>query len=196
MRRKRGLSFNQKKQRMKPTAIQGLFLWAGQCVLAFAVGCILVYYFMTSLTCVGQAMEPSIDSGDMVLVNRFIYSIAAPGRGDVIVFKPNGNVNTHYYMRRVIGVPGDTVQVIDGFVYVNGELYETGLGNEQMDYAGVAEEELTLGKDEYFVLGDNRNASEDSRNADIGNIRRNDIYGKAWFVRWPWENLGPIPKGD
>lgn len=195
MKRRKGLSFQKRRKVIQPSAIQGAFLWIGECILAFAIGCILVYYFMTSLTCVGQAMEPSINSGDRVLVNRFIYSVTAPKRGDVIVFKPNGNVNSHYYMRRVIGVPGDKVQVREGFVYVNGELLETGIGNEKMSYAGLAEEEITLGKDEYFVLGDNRDMSEDSRNADIGNIRKNDIYGKAWFVRSPWENFGMIPKG-
>lgn len=192
--KKKGLSFRRRK-RLKPRAIQSAFIWIGECILAFAIGCILVYYFMTSIVCVGQAMEPSINSGDQVLVNRFIYSLVAPKSGDVVVFKPNGNENAHYYMRRVIGVPGDTVQVKDGFVYVNGSLFETGIGNEQMDYAGLAEEEIKLGKDEYFVLGDSRNASEDSRNVDIGNIRREDIYGKAWFVRYPWENFGPVPRG-
>lgn len=195
MRRRKGLSFQKKRKIIHPSAVQGALLWIGECILAFAIGCILVYYFMTSLTCVGQAMEPSINSGDQVLVNRFVYSLTAPKRGDVIVFKPNGNVNSHYYMRRVIGVPGDTVQIREGFVYVNDELLETGIGNEKMSYAGLAEEEITLGKDEYFVLGDNRDVSEDSRNADIGNVRKNDIYGKAWFVRSPWENFGFIPKG-
>lgn len=192
--KKKGLSFRRRK-RLKPLAIQSAFIWIGECILAFAIGCILVYYFMTSIVCVGQAMEPSINSGDQVLVNRFVYSLMAPKTGDVIVFKPNGNENAHYYMRRVIGVPGDTVQVKEGFIYVNGDLFETGIGNEQMDYAGLAEEEIKLGKNEYFVLGDNRNASEDSRNVDIGNINRNDIYGKAWFVKYPWENFGPVPKG-
>lgn len=192
--KKKGLSFRRRK-RLKPLAIQSAFIWVGECILAFAIGCILVYYFMTSIVCVGQAMEPSINSGDQVLVNRFVYSLTAPKTGDVIVFKPNGNENAHYYMRRVIGAPGDTVQVKESFIYVNGDLFETGIGNEQMDYAGLAEEEIRLGKNEYFVLGDNRNASEDSRNVDIGNINRNDIYGKAWFVKYPWENFGPVPKG-
>jgi len=138
-------------------------------------------------------MEPTVQSGAQVLVNRFIYSLASPKPGDVVVFRPNGNTNAHYYMRRVIGVPGDTVRIVEGFVYVNGELFETGTGNEQMDYPGVAEEEITLAKDEYFVLGDNRNASEDSRNADIGNVKKQDIYGLAWFVRYPWDNFGMIP---
>lgn len=193
MSRRKGLSFQKRRKVLKVSTIQGALLWIGECVLAFAIGCILVYYFMTSLACVGQAMEPSIGSGDRVLVNRFIYSLASPKAGDVIVFKPNGNENSHYYMRRVIGVPGDTVQIKDGFIYVNDELFETGIGGEQMDFAGVADEEQTLGKDEYFVLGDNRNASEDSRNADIGNVRRKDIYGKAWFVCYPWDHFGVIP---
>lgn len=194
--RKKGLSFRRKRKMIRISAIQNTLLWIGECVMAFAMGCILVYFFMTPLTCVGQAMEPSIGSGDKVLVNRFVYSLTAPKQGDVVVFKPNGNENSHYYIRRVIGVPGDTVQIIDGFVYVNGELYETGIGNEQMDFAGVAEEEIELGENEFFVLGDNREASEDSRNADVGNVRRGDIYGKAWFIRSPWDDFGMIPKGQ
>ncbi len=193
---KRGLSFRKREKAIPASTLRGTLLLLGECVLAFAVGCILVYYFMTTLDCVGQAMEPYIGSGDKVLVNRFIYSVTSPKRGDVIVFKPNGNENEHYYMRRVIGVPGDQVQIIDGFVYVNEELFETHIGNEHMEYAGLAEEEITLGQNEYFVLGDNRDASEDSRNADIGNVREKDIFGKAWFVRYPWENFGPIPKGE
>ncbi len=178
---------------VQASAVHGALLLIGECLLAFAIGCVLVYYFMTSLTCVGQAMEPTVESGAQVLVNRFIYSLASPKAGDVVVFKPNGNANAHYYMRRVIGVPGDTVQIREGFVYVNGELFETGTGSEQMEFAGVAEEEILLDKDEYFVLGDNRDASEDSRSADIGNVRRQDIYGLAWFVRYPWDNFGWIP---
>ena len=193
MKKRRGLSFQDRKKNLRPSVIQKIIFGIGECILAFAIGCVLVYYFMTSLTCVGQAMEPTVESGAQVLVNRFIYSLASPKPGDVIVFKPNGNANAHYYMRRVVGVPGDRVQILEGFIYINGELFETGTGNEQMDYSGVAEEELTLGKDEYFVLGDNRNASEDSRNADIGNVRRRDIYGQAWFVRYPWNNFGMIP---
>ena len=177
---------------MQISAVQRALLWIGQCILAFAVGCMLVYYFMTSMTCVGQAMEPTIGSGDQVLVSRFSYSLTSPKTGDVVAFKPNGNENSHYYMRRVIGVPGDVVQIKDGFIYVNDELFETGIGNEQMSFAGIAEEALELEKNEYFVLGDNRDASEDSRNADIGTVNKSDIYGKAWFIRAPWDHFGRI----
>ena len=191
--KKKGLSFYKRRRAIQTSAVQEVIIHLGVCVLAFVIGCVLVYYFMTSLTCVGQAMEPTAGSGDQVFVNRFIYSLSAPKDGDVVVFKPNGNVNSHFYMRRVIGTPGDTVEIKEGFIYINGELYETGIGSEQMDFAGIAQEELKLDKDEFFVLGDNRNASEDSRNADIGTVRRQDIYGMAWFVRYPWENFGWIP---
>ena len=140
MKNKKGLSFRKKRHVVQASAVHGALLWVGECLLAFAIGCVLVFYFMTSLTCVGQAMEPTVESGAQVLVNRFIYSLASPKAGDVVVFKPNGNANTHFYMRRVIGVPGDTVQIQEGFVYVNGELFETGTGSEQMEFAGVAEE--------------------------------------------------------
>ena len=196
LRKRKGLSFYRRRKQIQASAVQEILLWAGECILAFAIGCILVFYFMTALTCIGQAMEPSIHSGDTVLVNRFSYLLSAPKQGDVVVFKPNGNTNSHYYMRRVIAAPGDKVQIKDGFIYVNGDLFETGLGSEQMDYAGVAENEITIGTGEYFVLGDNRDQSEDSRNADIGNVKTEDIYGKAWFVSFPWENFGPIPKGQ
>lgn len=192
MSRKKGLSFYRRRRQMQMTMIQSALLWIGQCILAFVMGCILVYYFMTSMTCIGQAMEPTMGSGNHVLVNRFGYSLMSPEAGDVIVFKPNGNVNSHYYMRRVIAVPGDRVQIRDGFVYVNDELVETAIGNEQMAFAGVASEEQKLGKDEYFVLGDNRDASEDSRNADIGNVKEKDIYGQAWFIYYPWDHFGMI----
>ena len=196
MKKRRGLSFQDRKKNLRPSVIQKIIFGIGECILAFAIGCVLVYYFMTSLTCVGQAMEPSVNSGDQVLVNRFLYSLTAPKRGDVIVFKPNGNVNSHYYMRRVIGTPGDTVQVQEGFVYVNGELFETGTGSEQMEFAGVAEEEILLDKDEYFVLGDNRNASEDSRFANIGLIVRDDIVGEAWLRLNPFSIIKKINRED
>lgn len=103
--RRKGLSFYRRRKRIQASAIQEIFFWAGECVLAFAIGCILVFYFMTRLTCVGQAMEPAINSGDSVLVNRFTYLVSAPKPGDVVVFKPNGNERSHYYMRRVTQNP-------------------------------------------------------------------------------------------
>jgi signal peptidase I len=107
--------------------------------------------------------------------------LTRPKTGDVVVFLPNGNEKSHYYVRRVIGTPGDTVQIVDGAVYINGTLYNEDLDVAAIEDAGLAAEELTLGKDEYFVLGDNRNNSEDSRYANIGMVKKDYMLGKAWF---------------
>ncbi len=89
--RRKGLSFYRRRKRIQASAIQEIFFWAGECVLAFAIGCILVFYFMTALTCIGQAMEPSIHSGDRCWSIDSRYLVSAPKPGDVVVFKPNGN---------------------------------------------------------------------------------------------------------
>ena len=113
-----------------------------------------------------------------------------PKRGDIIVFLPNGNEKSHYYVKRVIGVPGDTVLIQNGAVYINGEVYKEEIEAAAIEEAGLASEEITLDSDEYFVLGDNRNNSEDSRYANIGNIKKDYIIGKAWFRVAPFSSFG------
>ncbi len=108
-------------------------------------------------------MSPQLEDGDEVLIDRFMYKFISPKSGDIIAFLPNGNTNTHYYLKRVIAVPGDTVQIKDGSVYVNGEEFREEIETARMEDAGIAGSEMTLAEDEYFVLGDNRNTSEDSR---------------------------------
>lgn len=174
------------------TVLRSGFLWAAELVLAFAIACLLVAYFGVQVSNIGESMSPTLESGDTVLVNKFAYRLSAPKAGDIIAFKPNGNENSHYYMKRVVAVPGDTIQIISGRVYVNGELAEEKVQTEKMEEAGVAEEPITLGSGEYFVLGDNRNASEDSRSADIGNVNEKDILGKVWFRLTPGSRFGFI----
>jgi len=152
---------------------------------------VLVYCAGMRVTMVGNSMESTVSDGSQILVNRFIYNVKSPKSGDVIVFLPNGNEKSHYYVKRVIGVPGDKVQIKSGLLYVNGELYDTE-DTDTIKNAGVAEEEITVGEDEYFVLGDNRNSSEDSRYANIGNIKKEYIKGKAWFVVRPFKKMGRI----
>ena len=125
-------------------------------------------------------------------MNRFVYNVSSPRQGDVIAFLPNGNEKSHYYVRRVVACPGDTIQIKEGIVYVNGEAYQEKITVASIEDAGVASEEIKLGNDEYFVLGDNRNNSEDSRLANIGNVKKSYIIGKAWFYFKSIGNMGFI----
>ena len=137
-------------------------------------------------------MNDTLTNEEQILVNRFIYNVSSPKQGDVIAFLPNGNEKSHYYVRRVIACPGDTIQIKEGVVYVNGEAYQEKITVASIEDAGVASEEIKLGDDEYFVLGDNRNNSEDSRLANIGNVKKSYIIGKAWFYFKSIGNMGFI----
>ena len=188
-----GLNFRRRKRRINVTILREAVIWIGEAILAFGFACILVYFFGAALSNVGQSMEPGIYSGDRVLVNRLIYRIKAPEYGDLVVFKPNGNENSHYHIKRVVGLPGDTVTIESGRVFIDGELLKEEIITESMYDAGVAAAPMKLDEDEYFVLGDNRNNSEDSRSADIGNVHRKDIMGMAWFNITPGERFGWLP---
>lgn len=187
-----GLSFRRRKRRINITALQDALLWIGEVILAFGAACVLVYFFGMALSNVGQSMEPTIYSGDTVLINTLAYKLKAPGYGDLVVFKPNGNENAHYHIKRVVGLPGDTVTIEKGLVYIDGELLEEEILTESMTDPGIADSPVKLKEDEYFVLGDNRNNSEDSRSADMGNVRREDILGRAWFIVSPGERFGRL----
>ena len=176
-----GLTFRKRKKRINYKIIKEAFVWIIQLALAFLLACLLVINFGVMTSNVGQSMEPTLASGDRVLTNRLVYKLMEPKRGDLIVFKPNGNVNSHYYIKRVVGLPGETVQIIDGFIYINGEVLVEEVKFDKIEFAGTVEDEMKLGADEYFVLGDNRNQSEDSRYSSVGMITKREIIGKAWL---------------
>lgn len=135
-------------------------------------------------------MNPVLHNGDIILVNQIVYDASNPKRGDVIVFKPDGNEDLHVYMKRIVGLPGETIQIKDGKLYIDGKELEEEYKTTAIEDAGVAAEEIKLKKDEYFVLGDNRMASEDSRSQKVGNVKKTDIEGKVWFVISPKEHVG------
>ena len=159
------------------------------------VGIVLAITFLI-ITFVGQrthvsceSMENTLDDGDQLIVDKLTYRFHDPERFDIIVFPFRYKDNT-YYIKRIIGLPGETVQIVDGEIYINGELLEESYGREVMQDAGLAAEPITLGDDEYFVLGDNRNYSSDSRDPSVALIHRKEIIGRAWLRIWPLNSFG------
>lgn len=142
----------------------------------------------------GASMENTLHNGDNLIVDKLSYRFHDPERFDIIVFPFQFQDNT-YYIKRIIGLPGETVQIMDdGSIYINGEKLEENYGMEVIkpETIGRAAEPIELGDDEYFVMGDNRNNSSDSRTDMVGNIKRENIIGKAWFRIWPVSDFGVL----
>lgn len=139
----------------------------------------------------GSSMETTLSDGDNLIVDKISYRLRDPERYDIIVF-PYRYAEHTYYIKRIIGMPGETVQIIDGEVYINGELLGENYGTEVMENAGIAAEPIELGKDEYFVLGDNRNHSSDSRDPSVGVLTRDELIGRAWVRIYPFDEMGVI----
>lgn len=140
----------------------------------------------------GSSMEPMLSDGDNLIVDKITYRFSSPKRFDIIVFPFKQQENT-YYIKRIIGLPGETVQIdLQGNIFVNGERLEESYGREVIlpENVGIALEPITLGEDEYFVMGDNRNSSMDSRTEIVGNIKGEDIVGRAWVRIWPLSKFG------
>ena len=177
-RRRSSLNFGRTRRKFNVERFKRTVAWIVEILAVILLAYILVSTFGIRTNVVGQAMSDTLENGDEVLINKLVKS---PDSGDVIVFLPNGNERSHYYIRRVIGVPGDTVRIRDGAVYINGSLYNEKIDVAAMEEEGIAGEDIVLGEDEYFVLGDNRNNSEDSRYANIGNVKKEYIVGLAWY---------------
>lgn len=173
-------------------ALPYVFGWMVKLGLVCLFAFVYVWFFGQKVSTVGDSMNPVLSNGDTVLVNRIVYNAMRPRRGDVVVFKPGGNKNSHYYIKRVIGLPGETVEIIENGIYIDGERIEEEYETSEISDVGAAAEKITLGENEYFVLGDDRENSVDSRSEDVGNVQRKDIYGKAWFVVSPIKHIGFI----
>ncbi len=151
---------------------------------------ILIVTFVGQRTIVdGNSMNPTLQNGDNLIVDKLSYRFGDPQRFDIIIFPYQYKENTNY-IKRIIGLPGETVQIdYSGNIYINGEILEEDYGLETILNPGNAAEPITLGPDEYFVMGDNRNNSEDSRFSDVGPIKRENIIGKAWVRIYPFNKI-------
>lgn len=179
MSRNKGLSFYRRRKKISSAVFKEVFSWIFGIAVAIFLAVVIAFFFGMTTHVVGVSMEPTLCNGQQIFVNRFIYILSTPKRGDIVVFLPNGNKNSHYYVKRVVGVPGDSVRIEGGTLYVNG--LESEWITEKILDAGIAENEFVLKSGEYFCIGDNPNNSEDSRSANIGPVNEGDIIGEGWF---------------
>ena len=171
--------------------IKELAGWLLYIVLIIAFTWFVVTFVGQRTEVSGSSMETTLSDKDQLIVDKMTYRFRDPKRYDIVVFPYQYRDNT-YYIKRIIGLPGETVQILSGMVYIDGMRLDEHYGNEIMENPGIAEEPLTLGEDEYFVLGDNRNNSSDSRASDVGLIHRKDLIGRAWIRVWPLSQIGVI----
>lgn len=153
----------------------------------------LVVHFVGQRTQVqGSSMEPKLSSEDNLIVDKISYQFHDPERFDIVVFPFRYEKNT-FYIKRVIGLPGETIRIDEmGNILINGEVLEESYGKEVIQNPGRAYEDIVLADDEYFLMGDNRNNSTDSRDPSVGNVRRDEIIGRAWLRIWPFNKFGFI----
>ena len=153
----------------------------------------LVIHFVGQRTQVsGSSMEPKLSNNDNLIVDKITYRFKDPERYDIIVFPFEYEDNT-YYIKRIIGLPGETVYIDKEVnIYINDTVLEEAYGREVIREPGRAYEPITLGDDEYFVMGDNRNNSTDSRDPSVGNVKKDRIIGRAWLRIWPFNRFGFI----
>jgi len=174
-----GLSFYRRKKKINSKHIREVFSWILSILIVVFAACALVMLFGMTSSVVGISMEPGLKSEQRILVDRFKYVLGKPKAGDVILFLPNGNENAHYYTKRVVAVPGDTVIIENGRLYVNGELSK--VVTQYIYDAGIAENEIVLETGQYFVMGDAPSDSEDSRSSGLGPVDIEDIVGRVWY---------------
>lgn len=138
----------------------------------------------------GSSMSPTLENSDRLLIDKIVYKASELNRFDIVVFNYH---DASLYIKRIIGVPGDKVIIKDGMVYINGELLsDDPMIQDIMYYSGIAENEVILGEDEYFVLGDNRNNSYDSRYDQVGIVNKNKIIGRVLIRIFPITKFGSV----
>ena len=163
--------------------LKAAVIWAAEIAAVLILGIVLAVGYGKITVMQEGSMDPTLNAGDVLLVDRMAYRFSTPKRGDIIVYKTGDDKKASTHIKRIIGLPGETIQIKDGQILIDGETYQ-----ENGEFPGI--EKVALDSGEYFVLGDNRNNSEDSRYADMGNVKKRNIIGKVWFIASPWSRFG------
>lgn len=184
------------EQRKRRRLIIKIVMWIVEIAAMVGLAYVICAFCVEKTTVIGDSMNPILADGDKILINKIAYRFSDPKRYDVICFKQSGKEHSFYNIKRVIGLPGETVSIIDGKVYIDGEELIDDMNVDEVVNGGLANEEILLEENEYFVLGDNRNNSEDSRFANIGNIVESDIIGKAWIKLDGFHFIDVVPEKE
>lgn len=171
------------------TLLRSIVNWVTDIIVVIAMACFTVYAFGNQVSVSGNSMSPLLNSGDVVLMNQLVFDLDEPKRFDVVVFQREDKKTN---IKRIIGLPGETVQIQDGQVLINDQVLQIDKEEKKIALPGLAENPITLGEDEYFLLGDNRDSSEDSRFSNVGNVKAEQIMGKVWFRIYPTLEIGSI----
>lgn len=180
-----GLNFRRRRRKIDFERVKYIGILVTELVIVIAIAYGTVLAFGKQVECSNASMEPTYQTADTLLVNTVAYKLGTPERNDVIAFKPKSNVNANYSVKRVIALPGDTIYINNGRIYLNDELYKENIEVERIENAGIAATPIKLSDNQYFVLGDNRNSSEDSRYESVGFVANEDILGKVW-MKYPF----------
>ena len=190
-----------KKARIETTPtvkkiIKEIIVWLLLIVLTITASYFITTNIFVKTAVAGVSMEPTLMEGQVLIVNKIEYYLKSPRRNDVIVYKQSNREHSYYEIKRVIGLPGETVKIKNGIIYINDEVLKEKVKTETIENAGLAEEGIKLDDNEYFVLGDNRNDSEDSRFASVGNVLKNEILGKAVATEKPFTLVDSLNLAD
>lgn len=178
------------EEKLEDRKVRRTLNWIFQILVALVFGILVGISLFQSVTMQENSMEPTLQVGERFFVNRALYKVSSPKRDDIIVYKTSGSDDAALHIGRVIGLPGEIVQISNGNILINGEVYDENHDFPEISNAGVASSGISLESGEYFILGDNRNNSEDSRYGDIGNINKKYIVGKVWFIISPKDKFG------
>lgn len=191
----KGKNFFQKTTAEKKPFIQEIIEYIIWIALIVVVAQFITRYVGVFSVVDGESMEPNLHHGEYLWVDKLQYKITEPKRFDVVIFPVEYGSETRHFVKRIIGLPGETIQIdADGVIYINGEALEESYGKEEiLEYTRYrAASPVTLGEDEYFVMGDNRNHSSDSRMDLVGNVKKEEFLGKAIVRLWPLNKIGIV----
>lgn len=183
--------FKEENRSEKERELREVLGWIVYILIVLCSTYLIVTYVGQRTKVSGDSMLDTLHDGDNLIVDKISYRFRDPERFEIIVF-PYRHEEDTYYIKRIIGLPGETIQIEDGYVYINGKELVEDYGRETILKAGLAEEPIHLGEDEYFVLGDNRNHSSDSREPGVGVLHRDELIGRAWIRVWPLDSIGVI----